>query len=60
MKAYYFRHVNGYLLSAIYANTLDQAWDKLVQQHLWCSACRGNCVLEKIEQGTEYDRICAA
>lgn len=59
MNAYYFRHDNGYLLSAVYSHTLDRAWDLLVKQHLWCSACRANCVLEKIEKGTEYDRICA-
>ena len=58
LKAYYFRHANGYLLAPIYTETEAEAKQLLPSQHSWCNASTANCKLEKVEVGTEYERIC--
>lgn len=59
MKAYYFRHSNGYTLAAIYAKSQQEAENILPVQHSWCNASLSNCSLLRVENGTEWDRICA-
>lgn len=56
LNSYYFRHSKGYLLSPVYAKTIDDAWQLLVTQHSWCDANVGNCRLVRVIAGTEWDR----
>lgn len=61
LYAYYFRHhPTGYLLAPVYAKNELDATILLPIQHSWCKPNANNTTLERVEKGTEYDRICAS
>jgi hypothetical protein len=64
MNSYYFRH-NNITLAAVYANSEEEAWNKLPDQHSWVTAHnsgqlpnRYNTKLVQSVAGTEWQRIC--
>lgn len=56
LYAYYFKN-EDFTLAPVYAKTEKEAREKLPLQHSWCNAS-SNATLVKIEQGTEWERIC--
>jgi len=56
LYAYYFKHQN-FTLAPVYAETEKEAREKLTLQHSWCNVS-SNATLIRIEQGTEWERIC--
>lgn len=58
LKAYYFRHQRGFTLAPVYAKSEMEATILLWSQHKWCNANKNNTTLIKVEDGTEWERIC--
>ncbi len=56
LYAYYFKH-QSFTLAPVYAKTEEKAREELPLQHSWCNA-PSNALLVRIEQGTEWERIC--
>lgn len=57
MKSYYFRHNElNITLAVVYANSREEAENKLPEQHAWANASTDICTLIQISAGTEWDR----
>ncbi len=57
MKAFYYKHPNGYTLAPIYANSKQEAEQQLAIQHDWCNASVSNCTLIRVTDQTIWEEI---